>query len=45
MKKHYTHPEFEIVNIQLVTDVLFSSTEVETEVPSHNMGDFDDEFD
>lgn len=44
MKKQYLEPEIEIVNVQLVTDVLFASQEVETQVPSHDMGDFEDPF-
>ncbi len=45
MKKIYTEPDFELVNIRLVTDVLGLSTETETEVPTHDgggMGGWDD---
>lgn len=45
MKKHYFEPEFEIVNIRLVTDVLGISSETESEVPSEDLGDFEDTFD
>lgn len=43
MKKMYIEPDFEIVNIKLVTDVLGLSAENESEVPTHDMGG-DDPF-
>lgn len=40
MKKFYSEPEFELVNIRLVTDVLGLSTETEVEVPTIDGGGF-----
>ena len=39
MKKMYTDPDFEIVNIRLVTDILATSEEDETQVPTYDGGD------
>ncbi len=44
MKKFYAEPEFEIVNIRLVADVLMTSSDTEIEVPTIDgggMGDFE----
>lgn len=42
MKKLYIEPEFEIVNVSLLTDVLGTSQIVdESTVPDYGGGDFD----
>ena len=38
MKKFYTEPEFELVNIRLIADVLGPSIEEESEVPTYDIG-------
>lgn len=42
MKKLYLDPDFEIVNIRLVADVLKSSTDFEDSLPGIDGGDDDD---
>lgn len=42
MKNLYTQPDFELINIRLVADVLGPSTEpTEDEIPDHG-GDFEE---
>jgi|GEM_PF-1103532 len=41
MKKFYTEPEFELVNIRLLSDILFDS-KPETDLPE--IGDDDEDF-
>ncbi len=45
MKKFYTEPDFELVNITLISDVLYSSTEQPTEDEVIIVGtEFEDPF-
>lgn len=44
MKKVYTEPDFEIVNVRLVSDVLFVSTEATEESIDPTGNDFPDDF-
>lgn len=45
MKKLYIEPDFALINIRLIEDVLATSFEIEEELPDPGGSDFEDIFD